>query len=239
MKVTTWLQAAVLTATATQIPVVFGDADVGDGYNFLQGTVAGATEKLIGTISPSNTAQQDSTSGGYFAPFGTDAPSEELFQRNGSLSKIVPIINVAEEALNQPIPTNDWWGNLIHVTDQKNVTNFQAYANPYALKLPREAPYGIQTCYSYTYREMAPEVNGTFKWYNHSFHNDITLSAEEFFSYEPTYEAYAWDEGGVKLRTCDVAGGKCMDSALVSGMAFVSATYDGLTPRIDTEHNIT
>ncbi|KAL4125172.1 hypothetical protein PRIC2_008758 [Phytophthora ramorum] len=30
-----------------------------------------------------------------------------------------------------------------------------------------------------------------------------------------------------------------MDSALVSGMAFVSAKYDGLTPRIDTEHDIT
>ncbi|POM80282.1 LOW QUALITY PROTEIN: Hypothetical protein PHPALM_1901, partial [Phytophthora palmivora] len=33
-------------------------------------------------------------------------------------------INVAEEALNQPIPTNDWWGNLIHVTDLKNVSNY-------------------------------------------------------------------------------------------------------------------
>ncbi|KAE8951930.1 hypothetical protein PF010_g32999 [Phytophthora fragariae] len=42
----------------------------------------------------------------YFAPFGTDEPSEDLFKRNSSLEKIVPIINVAEEALNQPIPTN-------------------------------------------------------------------------------------------------------------------------------------
>ncbi|KAG2502388.1 hypothetical protein JM16_009846, partial [Phytophthora kernoviae] len=55
---------------------------------------------------------------------------------------------------------------------------------------------------------MAPEVNGTVKWYTHEFHNDITLSAEEFFSYKPIYEIYAWDEVGVKLRTCDVAGGK-------------------------------
>ncbi|KAG2502492.1 hypothetical protein JM18_009888, partial [Phytophthora kernoviae] len=62
---------------------------------------------------------------------------------------------------------------------------------------------------------MAPEVNGTVKWYTHEFHNDITLSAEEFFSYKPIYEIYAWDEVGAKLRTCDVAGGKCMDSALV------------------------
>ncbi|KAG3093671.1 hypothetical protein PI124_g16507 [Phytophthora idaei] len=202
------------------------DPNVGEGYNFLQDTVSDATEKLIGTLSPhapaeaeTTTPQQSSNSDGFFAPFGTDGPSEELFVRSGSLEKIVPIINVAEEALNQPIPTNDWWGNLMH--------------------LPREAPFGLQTCYSYTYREIGSEVNGTVKYYNHSYHNNLTLSSEEFFSYEPTYEVYEWDEGGAKLRTCDEATGKCMDSALVSGMAFVSAKYDGLTPRIDTEHNIT
>ncbi|OWZ00508.1 Endo-1,3(4)-beta-glucanase 1 [Phytophthora megakarya] len=52
------------------------------------------------------------------------------------------------------------------------------------------------------------------------------------------YNTYEWDVGGAKLRTCDKASGNCMDSALVSGMTFVSAKYDGLT-RIDTEHNIT
>ncbi|KAE8958970.1 hypothetical protein PR002_g30697, partial [Phytophthora rubi] len=142
------------------------------------------------------------------------------------------------EALNQPIPTNKWWANIIHVTDLKNLTNYAAWSNPYAVKLPRTAPYGLQTCYSYTYRQIAPEVNGTVKEYNHSYHNDLTLSSQEFFSDEPKYEVYEWDEGGAKLRTCDESSGKCMESALVSGMAFVSATYDGLTPRIDTEHDI-
>ncbi|KAG2772460.1 hypothetical protein PC129_g21040 [Phytophthora cactorum] len=244
MKVLALLQAAVVAVAARRVAASNADPDVGEGYNFLQDTVSGATEKLIGTLAPNAPAettasQQGSTSGGFFAPFGTDGPSEELFERNGSLEKIVPIINVAEEALNQPIPTNDWWGNLIHVTDLKNESNYAAWSNPYAVKLPREAPFGLQTCYSYTYREIGSEVNGTVKYYNHSYHNDLTLSSEEFFSYEPTYEVYEWDEGGAKLRTCDEATGKCMDSALVSGMAFVSAKYDGLTPRIDTEHNIT
>ncbi|KUF89679.1 hypothetical protein AM588_10002364 [Phytophthora nicotianae] len=244
MKVLALLQAAVVTVAVRRVTTSSADPDVGEDYNFLQDTVGGATEKLIGTLVPNapaetTTFQQGSTSGGFFAPFGTDGPSEELFERNGSLEKFVPIINVAEEALNQPIPTNDWWGNLIHVTDLKNVSNYAAWSNPYAVKLPREAPYGLQTCYSYTYREIGSEVNGTVKYYNHSYHNDLTLSSEEFFSYEPTYEVYEWDEGGAKLRTCDEATGKCMDSALVSGMAFVSAKYDGLTPRIDTEHNIT
>ncbi|GMF37314.1 unnamed protein product [Phytophthora fragariaefolia] len=243
-KVLALLQAAVVAVAARRVAASNSDPAVGEDYNFLQDTVKGATDKLVGTLSPnaaetSSSTKQDSASGGYFATFGTDGPSEELFERNGSLEKIVPIINVAEEALNQPIPTNDWWGNLIHVTDLKNVTNFPAWSNPYAVKLPRKAPYGLQTCYSYTYREIAPKINGTVKEYNHSYHNDLTLSSEEFFLYEPKYEIYEWDEGGAKLRTCDEASGKCMESALVSGMAFVPAAYDGLTPRIDTEHDIT
>ncbi|KUF97035.1 DENN domain-containing protein 5B [Phytophthora nicotianae] len=201
----TLLQTTMVVLAARSVTASLTDPDVGEGYNFLQDTVGGATEKLIGTLAPNapaetTTSQQGSTSGGFFAPFGTDGPSEELFERNGSLEKIVPIINVAEEALNQPIPTNDWWGNLIHVTDLKNVSNYAAWSNPYAVKLPREAPYGLQTCYSYTYREIGSEVNGTVKYYNHSYHNDLTLSSEEFFSYEPTYEVYEWDEGGAKLR---------------------------------------
>ncbi|OWY97154.1 Endo-1,3(4)-beta-glucanase 1, partial [Phytophthora megakarya] len=243
MKVVALLQATIVAVTVRQVATSNSDPTVGEGYSFLKDTVEGATEKLVGTLSPNvptstSTTQQGSTSGGFFAPFGTDGPSE-LFERNGSLEKFVPIINVALEALDQPIPTNDWWGNLIHVTDLKNVSNYAAWSNPYAVKLPREAPYGLQTCYSHTYQEIGPEVNGTVKYYNHSYHNDLTLSSEEFFSYEPTYEIYEWDEGGAKLRMCDEASGNCMDSALVSGMAFVSAKYDGLTPRIDTEHNIT
>ncbi|KAJ8502834.1 hypothetical protein ON010_g19155 [Phytophthora cinnamomi] len=136
MKVFTLLQATLLVVTAHQATASPTDPDVGEGFNFLQDTVKGATEKLIGTLSPtpdtssSTGIKQDPTSGGYFAPFGTDGPAEELFVRNNSLKKIVPIINVAEEALNQPIPTNDWWGNLIHVTDLKNVTNYAAWSNP-------------------------------------------------------------------------------------------------------------
>ncbi|EGZ28365.1 hypothetical protein PHYSODRAFT_467340 [Phytophthora sojae] len=243
MKVLVLLQTAVVAVAARRAAASASDPDVGEGYNFLQDTVKGATDKLVGTLSPnapdtSSNTGQDAASGGFFVPFGTDEPSEELFKRNSSLEKIVPIINVAEEARNQPIPTNKWWANIIHVTDLKNVTNYAAWSNPYAVKLPRTAPYGVQACYSYTYRQIAPEVKGMVKEYNHSYHNDLTLSSHEFFSYEPKYEVYEWDEGGAKLRTCDEASGKCMESALVSGMAFVSATYDGLTPRIDTEHNI-
>ncbi|GMF22278.1 unnamed protein product [Phytophthora lilii] len=244
MKLSWWVRTAFAVAVTLKSTIAsLDDPDVGEGFDFLHGTVESATEKLVDTLSPNTppeTTQQASASGGFFAPFATDAPSEELFQRNGSLAKLAPIINVAEEALHQPIPTNKWWGNLIHVTATNRSENYPAWANPYAVKLPKEAPFGLQTCYPYSYREMAPEVNGTVKWYTHGLHNDITLSAQEFFnSSKPNYEVYHWDDIGIQLRTCDKTNTSCMDSALVSGMAFVSATYDGLTPRIDTEHNIT
>ncbi|KAH7479245.1 Ascus wall endo-1,3(4)-beta-glucanase [Phytophthora ramorum] len=246
MKFSVWAKAAVATVVAARTArATLDDPDVGEGFNFQDGTVESATEKLIGTLAPNTPAtttntQQDSTSGGYFQAFGTEEPSKELFKRNGTLAKLAPIINVAEEALNQPIPTNKWWGNLIHVTATNRSENYPAWAQPYSLLLPKQAPYGIQTCYPYTYREIAPEVNGTVKWYTHGIHNDLTLSATQFFnSSKPNYEVYSWSDIGVNLRTCDEASGKCMDSALVSGMAFVSAKYDGLTPRIDTEHDIT
>ncbi|KAE8988620.1 hypothetical protein PR002_g21711, partial [Phytophthora rubi] len=142
MKVLTLLQATLLTVTAHHVTASPSDPDVGEGYNFLQDSVKGATDKLVGTLSPDApeppfSINQDSICGGYFAPFGTDEPSEDLFKRNSSLEKIVPIINVAEEALNQPIPTNKWWANIIHVTDLKNLTNYAAWSNPYAVKLPR------------------------------------------------------------------------------------------------------
>ncbi|KAG6609938.1 Endo-1,3(4)-beta-glucanase 1 [Phytophthora cinnamomi] len=243
MKTSWWVRTALAVAAAARHAAASqNDPDVGEGFNFLHGTVESATEKLVGTLRPNTppeAAKQDSASGGYFAPFGTEAPSEELFQRNGSLAKLAPIINVAEEVLNQPVPTNKWWGNLIHVTATNRSENFPAWSNPYAFKLPKEAPFGLQTFYPYSYREMAPEVNGTVKWYTHGVHNDLTLSAQEFFnSSKPNYEVYHWDDIGIKLRTCDKTNTSCMESALLSGMAFVSATYDGLTPRIDTEHDI-
>ncbi|RMX65586.1 hypothetical protein DD238_001790 [Peronospora effusa] len=176
---------------------------------------------------------------GYFSPFSLDEPSEKLFKRNGSLETIAPIINVAKEALNQPIPTNKWWGNLIHVTATNLSENYPVWAQPYAMMLPKEQPYGLMAYYPFTYREIAPEVDGIVKYYEHDIHNDLTLSAQEFNVTKPVYEIYSWDDMGINLRICDPSSNKCMDSALLNGMAFISGKYDGLTPRIDTEFNIT
>ncbi|TDH64812.1 uncharacterized protein CCR75_000633 [Bremia lactucae] len=203
MKTLIVFQAAV-TALVTRYIAAFDlIPSVGE---FLQDT----TEKLVGLEKSSETIE-------YFAPFGTDEPSRDLFVFNDSLKEIIPIINVAKEALNQPVPTNEWWANLIHVTDLGSESNFAAWANPYSVKLPRERPYGLQTFYSFTYREFAKKINGTVKYYNHSRHNDLTLSSGEFFKRQPVYEIYEWDEVGAKLRTFDweVEGTTCDTTGLL------------------------
>ncbi|RLN87659.1 hypothetical protein BBJ28_00001137 [Nothophytophthora sp. Chile5] len=243
MKVLGCLQAALVVVVAKHATASVSDPAVGDGYDYKQGIVRSATAHVSATnsgVATSTTIQQSTTtSNGYFAPFATDAPSEVLFARNNSLADLAPIINVAQEMLDQPIPTNKWWGNLIHLSTVNETQADPVWSNPYALKLPKEAPFGLQVCYSNSYRELAPDTNGTIMWYTHEYHNDLTLSATEFGFTKPNYEIYSWSDIGVNLRTCDSASGSCMDSALVNGMAFVSATYDSLTPRIDTEHDIT
>ncbi|GAB9476647.1 putative endo-1,3-beta-glucanase [Globisporangium polare] len=160
---------------------------------------------------------------------------------------MAPIINVAQDIITKgerPIPTNKWWGNLIHTTEKDRDTLANpAWSNPYAIKLPvKEAPFGLQACYSYTYRKEAPLKDGKIRYYLHEHHNDLTLSAQEFTA-KPSYEIYDWSDLGASLRICtsaaDTAASNCMESSIVNGMAFISSKYDGLTPKIVSEYAIT
>ncbi|GMF44343.1 unnamed protein product [Phytophthora fragariaefolia] len=247
MKITQLVQVAVTIATTST--VALADITMSQaGSNYQQGTVEPAGQVKGGptpTSSGSTTGTTTSTtgsitnSGDYLAPFSTDEPSD-LFQRYDTLTTLAPIINVASDLLTRPLPTNKWWGNLIHTTteDIDTVAN-PAWSNPYALKLPKEAPYGVQACYSYSYRSMADEVDGVVKYYLHAFHNDLTLSAAEFSSAKPDYEIYSFSDFGASVRTFVSGSDNCMDSALVNGMAFVSTTYAGLTASIQSEYAMT
>ncbi|TMW55052.1 hypothetical protein Poli38472_013814 [Pythium oligandrum] len=209
--------------------------------------VPSAAPSVAPTGAPSATPSKAPTpsgapspAGNMFKPFSTEKPSD-LFKPNDGLAKLAPIVNVKADLLTtRPIPTNEWWGNLIHTTNkERGISSNPAWANPYALKLPvGKAPFGIQACYSYTYRRKAELKDDRIKFYLHEYHNDVTLSATEFAAV-PSYEVYDWSDLGINLRVCAPGGGKCMDSALVNGMSFISATYDGLTPRVVTEANVT
>ncbi|KAE8911019.1 hypothetical protein PF005_g21887 [Phytophthora fragariae] len=245
MKITQLVQAAVtVAATAT---VTLADITMSQAGNYQQGTVEPAEQVQGGTTSTSgsttvgttSTTGSTASSGDYLAPFSTDEPSD-LFQRYDTLTTLAPIINVASDLLTRPLPTNKWWGNLIHTTTEDiNTVANPAWSNPYALKLPKEAPYGVQACYSYSYRSFADEVDGVVKYYLHAFHNDLTLSATEFASTKPDYEIYSFSDFGASVRTCVSGSDSCMDSALVNGMAFISATYSGLTASIESEYAMT
>ncbi|KAG6947184.1 hypothetical protein JG687_00016275 [Phytophthora cactorum] len=153
---------------------------------------------------------------------------------------MAPIINVAEGLLGKPLPTNKWWGNLIHTTaEEMNTKANPGWSNPYAVKLPKEAPYGIQACYSYNYRQLSALTDGVAEFYLHDFVNDLTLSATEFAGEaKPTYEVYSFSDFGIKVRACLENKEQCLDSALVHGMAFITATYDRLTARIESEYTM-
>ncbi|CAI5704650.1 unnamed protein product [Peronospora effusa] len=140
-------------------------------------------------------------------PFETDEPPQALFQRKNGLTALVFIINVTKILLNKPIAV-----------------------------LSKKAPFGLQACYLYTYRHLADEVDGVVKYYLHVFHDDMTLSADEFGSTKPDYEMYSFSEMGFDIRTCVSGSTNCIDSALVHGMAFVSAAPAGLAPRIESDY---
>ncbi|CAI5712743.1 unnamed protein product [Hyaloperonospora brassicae] len=196
-------------------------------------------------VHAADLVQRSTSTNDLLSPFATDEPSRSLFKRKDGLGVLAPIINIADNLLGKPIPTNEWWGNLIHAAGGEVSDDTVAdpvWSNPYALKLPNKAPFGLQACYSYTYRQLAEKVDGVIRYYLHEFHNDLTLSASEFGSTKPDYQVYSYSDMGVNIRTC-VSGKStsnlCMDSALVHGMAFVSATYAGLTPRIESDYAMT
>ncbi|KAF4128126.1 Glycosyl hydrolase family 81 C-terminal domain [Phytophthora infestans] len=189
--------------------------------------------------STGSSATQNTGGGDFLAPFSTEEPSTTLFPRS-ALGEMAPIINVAEGLLGKPLPTNKWWGNIIHTTaEEMNTKANPGWSNPYAVKLPKKAPYGIQACYSYNYRQLSALTDGVAEFYLHDFVNDLTLSATEFAGEaKPTYEIYAFSDFGINVRACLENKVQCLDSALVHGMAFITATYDRLTARIESEYTM-
>ncbi|KAJ0395350.1 hypothetical protein ATCC90586_007782 [Pythium insidiosum] len=192
--------------------------------------------------SPSGNPSPVGPSDGYLKPFSTKPPSETIFKRHDGLGKIAPIVNVNSELMKtRPVPTNKWWGNLIHTTEKENGKISQpGWSNPYALKLPvGKGPFGIQAAYSFQHRQKAPLKDGKIKHYLHEWRNDMALSAAEFTAV-PSYEVYDWSDFGISVRICPTGNAaQCMDSSLVAGMAFVSAQYNGLTPTLASEFKIT
>jgi len=162
-------------------------------------------------------------------------PSANNYASSYDQANLAPPRCVLKDA--RPIPTNDFWGNLIHQTPGQ--INSQepiqpVWTQPYAIKaMPGK---GLAVTYSFDHRHMGPSepLKGdttAAKYYYHGIVDDIRLAADDLSEGMLVED---WDDFGVKVRI----GTKepTMTSNLVSGMAYVSATYDGSTPSIESVH---
>ncbi|ETW07431.1 hypothetical protein H310_01949 [Aphanomyces invadans] len=133
-----------------------------------------------------------------------------------------------------PIPTNRWWGNLISSPREDYVPEKRVWTNPYAVVLLSQGvvvsfPYGAR------YFQGASGNAGGAKSYSHQYSKDVTIGAITATSHP--FQVTSWDDLGVTLRQ-ERAPDQWLQTSLVSGMAYVTAAYSKLPPRISTTNSI-
>ena len=168
--------------------------------------------------------------------FDVSHPSTHNYASNFDHANFVPPRYVSEYPSSRPIPTNKWWGNLIHQNPQcpspPDIIE-PIWTNPYAVRVVPER--GLIVTYSADHRHVGPpsENEGAVKYYLHAFIEDIVLSAIDL---PMGIEVQNWDDFGVQVQLGNET--QYLMSYFLSGMAFVSTTYLGTTPQIETIHAI-
>ncbi|KAF1317488.1 putative endo-1,3-beta-glucanase, partial [Globisporangium splendens] len=172
-----------------------------------------------------------------FASLSTEAPPTTLFPYTDAHKTFLPPRFMAAGLVgSKAIPTNNWWGNMIAATTDAQVQ--PAWVNPYTVRPSIvSAPYGLSISYPYPTRGYGGSTgNGNAnKFYLHGIIDEFVFSATEFTS-PPAFEIYGWDDLSVQLRFSK--GSTKFESTLVSGMAFATAKYAGLTPSFSTAYAI-
>ncbi|KAG2508799.1 hypothetical protein BBO99_00007871 [Phytophthora kernoviae] len=133
---------------------------------------------------------------------------------------------------NRPIPTNNWWGNII--AHDSNTAIQPVWSNPYSLQMVVDkAPFGMSVSYPYRSRFFGGNSgnNGAAKFYAHGQVREFLFSAEEVVWQKPNFQVVDWADQGVTVKFSSSSGGT-MVSDLVSGMVYASTKYSGLTPRL-------
>ncbi|KAG9413437.1 hypothetical protein AC1031_012654 [Aphanomyces cochlioides] len=157
-----------------------------------------------------------------------------LFQASKAQSWFAPPRNLhASIPADKPIPTNRWWGNLISAARDDTVPEKRVWTNPYAIVLLTQ---GIAISFPFDTRYFqgaSGNTNGA-KSYSHAYTKDITLGGGNSKS---PFVVTGWDDLGVTARQ-DQGDNKWIETTLVSGMAFTTASYSNVAPRVTTTHNI-
>ncbi|OWZ14456.1 Endo-1,3(4)-beta-glucanase [Phytophthora megakarya] len=206
--------------------------------------VFGAFKPNASTLRSATTIAPDANFDLFTPIFNAEAPGESLFNHTDAHKKLLPPKFLAPGLVgSRPIPTNDWWGNVIGATDEEDVVH-PVWTNPYSVtpSIFME-PYGLTMNYPYTTRLFGGGLTGNGDaemYYLHGQVPEFTFSATEFSnSSHPIFEVFDWDDLSVQLRFLSSDNfSKKFEATLASGMAFVTARYTDLTPRFQTIYNI-
>ncbi|KAE9042796.1 hypothetical protein PF005_g5673 [Phytophthora fragariae] len=115
--------------------------------------------------------------------FEAQAPPTTLFPYTDEHETFLPPMFLAPGIVgSRPIPTNNWWGNMIAATQEAEVQPI--WANPYSLQpMLISEPYGLTLSYPYPTRVFGGGRSGNGiaeKFYRHGHVPDFTFSAVEF-----------------------------------------------------------
>ncbi|KAF1777152.1 Endo-1,3(4)-beta-glucanase [Phytophthora cactorum] len=158
-----------------------------------------------------------------YSLFPSAPPSAQSASAAPPPPKLISPQFLSPEARLKPVPTNEWWGNLLAWDGQRD--SDAVFAGPYTYKVVQSQPgtigSGLSVSYLVQYRSDGP-INDN--------------GAPRFYFYPPTIKNWifsaAWDDMGVHLS---MAG---MRMYLVLGSAFTTVEYQDMQVQLGTEHCI-
>uniref|UniRef100_A0AAV1VEF7 glucan endo-1,3-beta-D-glucosidase n=1 Tax=Peronospora matthiolae TaxID=2874970 RepID=A0AAV1VEF7_9STRA len=211
----------------------------------LTAAVFGVFKPGISTMRSTTTVPPDAKFDLFTPIFNAEAPPDALFKHTDAMKNLLPPKFLAAGIVgSRPIPTNDWWGNIIAATAKDAEVVYPVWTNPYSVtpSIFME-PYGLTMNYPYTTRLFGGGLTGNGDaeaYYLHGQVPEFTFSATEFSNSSlPVFEVFEWDDLSVQLRFLSREDPtKKFEATLASGMAFVTSHYAGLTPRFETLYTI-
>ncbi|CAI5739295.1 unnamed protein product [Hyaloperonospora brassicae] len=166
------------------------------------------------------------------------APPPPVFRSTDDLQKLISPRFLAREARARPVPTNEWWGNLLAWDGQRE--SDAVFPGPYTYKVlsaqSGDMGSGFSVSYLLQYRTDGPKnENGAPRFYYYAptiknlIFSAVQLAAR---SGAPPFRIHMWDDVGVHLS---MAG---MSLYLSLGAAFTTVEYQDMQAQVGTEHAI-
>ncbi|CAH0517841.1 unnamed protein product [Peronospora belbahrii] len=178
-------------------------------------------------------------SGSPYRPSPSASPPPSFFRSTGDLEKLVSPHCLTPEARKRPLPTNEWWGNLLAWNGQRD--SDAVFASPFTYKVVKNQPgiigNGLSVSYLVQYRTDGPiNDNGAphFYFYPPAIKN-LIFSAVELAGDNgglPPFCIQNWDDMGVHVAL----GG--ISTYLALGSAFTTFEYQDMQVQIGTDHGI-